>query len=170
MGRLISLNARVGANAPSTAETPIMLVTIYHPSLEKPVRISSDPTVRLSIEPMVYGTKHAGEDYIYLMVGAIMPDDQENAPPKTRLVFENISKDMAAVLRGITPGTYLRADIFVVLAGTPDFIETSYRGLRGVASSYDAAQVGIELSREPFTSEPWPEGRMTASRFPSLFN
>ncbi|KQP52997.1 hypothetical protein [Methylobacterium sp. Leaf106] len=169
MPRVVSLNARAAVNAPNTDQVPVLLVTIRHPSLTAPAYLSSDPTVRLSIEPLVYGTKHAGNDYLYVLVGAVLPDDQKDSPPKTTLTFENIDKDMAKVLRGITPGTYASVDLDIVLAGSPEVVERSHTNLRGVRGSYDAAQVSLDISREPFTSEPWPDGRMTSSRFPSLF-
>ncbi|MHC2016303.1 hypothetical protein [Methylobacterium sp. CM6247] len=169
MGRVVSLNARLAANAGNTDQIPVLLVTIRHPSLASPVYLSSDPTARISVEPLVYGTKHAGNDYLFVLVGAVLPDDQRDSPPKTTLTFENVDKDMAAVLRGVTPGTYASVDLEVVLARSPEVTEASFTKLRGVRGSYDAAQVSLDISREPFTSEPMPDGRMTSSRFPSLF-
>jgi hypothetical protein len=47
-------------------------------------------------------------------------------------------------------------------------MEARYTYLRTVRASYDVNSVSLDISREPFTSEPMPAGRMTASRFPGL--
>ena len=146
-----------------------MLVTIRHPSLGTPVYLSNHPTERVSIDPLTYGTRSAGIVYGFVLMAAVIPDDQKDSPPKTTLAFENVDIDTAAVLRGITPGTYASIDLAVVLSSTPDLIEAQFLNLRGVRSTYDAAQVSLDISSEPFTSEPMPDGRMTASRFPGLF-
>lgn len=168
MGRLVSLNARAAANAEQTDQIPVMLATIRHPSLLAPVYLSSDPTVRISADPLTYGTRHKGLVFAFVLMSAVLPDDQKDSPPKTTLVFENVDRDMAKVVRSITPGTYASVDLTIVLAGTPDFVEARFTSLRGVRSSYDANQVSFDISREPFTSEPWPAGRITQSRFPGI--
>ena len=169
MGRLVSLNARVSANAAYTDQIPVMLVTIRHPALTVPARLSTDPTQRTSLEPLKYGTRHTGDLYDFALVSAVLPDDQRDAPPKTTLVFENVDRDMAAPLRAIPPGTFASVDLVLVLAGSPDVIEWQATDMRGVRGGYDASQVTLEISREPFTGEPWPAQRMTKSRTPGLF-
>ncbi|KQP82852.1 DUF1833 family protein [Methylobacterium sp. Leaf117] len=169
MGRVVSLNARLAANADQTDQVPVVLVTIRHPSLSAPAYLSSDPTERISADPLVYGTRHKGIVYPFVLMGAVLPDDEKDSPPKTTLTFENVDSDMARAIRSITPGTYATVDMTVVLAGTPDIIEARYTNLRSVRGSYDAAQVSLDISAEPLTAEPWPAGRMTVSRFPGLF-
>lgn len=162
----ISLNARLNANAGATDQVPIMLVTITNAGLADPVYLSSDPTQRMSADPLAYGTVSNGITYPFVIMSAILPDDQDASPPKTTLVFENVDRDMAAALRATTaPATI---EIAVVLSGTPDVVEAHFTKLRGVQGTYDANQVSYDISREPFTSEPMPAGRMTASRFPGL--
>jgi hypothetical protein len=72
MSRLVSLNVRVAANAEHASEVPVALVTITHPGLDAPVRLSSDPTSRLSADPLRYGTYHRGD--VYEFVCAAPPD------------------------------------------------------------------------------------------------
>ena len=55
--RRISYTARLAQEAQQTAEVEVILVVIEHPDLEGGVlRLSSDPTVRISLEPLMYGT------------------------------------------------------------------------------------------------------------------
>lgn len=166
MPRQVSLNFRAAASAQQTDEVPVMLWTVTHPNLDAPLHFSSDPTVRISAEPLVFGTRHLGTVYPFILLGALLPDDQDKSPPRTTLVLENVSSDMVKAARSIlSPAT---ADLSVVLAGTPDMIEARFTGLRIISASYDANEVSFEVSREPFTSEPMPAGRMTASYFPGL--
>ncbi|KQO76419.1 DUF1833 family protein [Methylobacterium sp. Leaf88] len=169
MPNVVSLHARLAANEDQTDQVPVVLVTIRHPSLSAPAYLSSDPTVRISADPLVYGTRHQGIVYPFVLMGAVLPDDEKDSPPKTTLTLENVDSDMAKAIRSITPGTYATVDMTVVLAGTPDIIEARYTNLRSVRGSYDAAQVSLDISAEPLTAEPWPAGRMTVSRFPGLF-
>ena len=55
--RRISLNARMANNAQASAEIPVVLIEMNHPELEKPIRLSTDNTERLSIDPLYYGTR-----------------------------------------------------------------------------------------------------------------
>lgn len=166
MPRSVSLNARTSFQAGHTDEVPVVLVIVRHPSLAEPARLSSDPTIRFSADPLTYGTRHQGEDYGFILLSAILPDDQDRSPPKTTLAFENVHADMAAVLRSFTEPAEI--EMRVVLASTPDQIEARYTRLRAVRGSYDASQVSLDISREPFTSEPMPADRMTPDRFPGL--
>jgi len=166
MARLVSLHARAAIQGQETDQVPVMLATITHPSLSVPAYLSSDPTERISADPLVYGTRHAGIVFPFVLMGAVLPDDQDKSPPKTTLVFENVDADMGRVLRSIpSPAS---VDLAVVLAATPDVIELQFTGLRATRGSYDANQVSLDISREPFTSEPMPAGRMTKARFPGL--
>lgn len=169
MARVISLNARHATNASSTDEIPVMLAKITHPSLSEPIYLSTDPTELISRDPLQYGTRHLGIVHGFVLMSAILPDDQKGTPPQSTLIFENVERDMANVVRSITPGTYATIDLTVVFAASPDVVEARFNRLRCVRASYDAAQVSLDVSREPFTSEPMPEGRMTSSAFPSLF-
>ncbi|MGG3810997.1 DUF1833 family protein [Methylorubrum rhodesianum] len=167
MPRAVSISARSAFQAQQTDEVAVLLAIITHETLDEPVRLSSDPTARITTDPLVYGTRHQGIVYPFVLMSAILPDDQDKSPPKTTLVFENINADMAKVLRSVTsPAT---VELRVVLASTPDVIEARFTRLQAVRGSYDANQVSLDISREPFTSEPMPAGRMTPDRFPGLF-
>ncbi|PJI56032.1 hypothetical protein CTI14_00270 [Methylobacterium radiotolerans] len=160
------MSARAALQAAQTDDVAVMLAIITHPSLPEPVYLSSDPTERISSNPLAYGTRHQKTVYSFVLMSAVLPDDQDRSPPKTTLVFENVSSDMVAALRSITsPAT---VELRVVLASTPDIVEAQFTNLRTVRATYDADRVSLDISREPFTSEPMPAGRMTASRFPGL--
>jgi uncharacterized protein DUF1833 len=167
MPRELSLTARTAFNAERTDEVSVVLVTITHADLEEPIRLSSDPTVRLSDDPLRYGTRHQGAEYEFVLVSAVLPDDREGQPIGVTLAFENVARDMASIARAVV--TPAQADIVLVLASSPDEIEEAYTGLRAVRGTYDAARVTFEFSRQLATKKPWPAHRMTQNRFPGLF-
>ncbi|TXN64985.1 hypothetical protein [Methylobacterium sp. WL6] len=166
MAQTVSISARAALQDGQTDEVMVMLVIITHASLPAPVYLSSDPTVRISADPLAYGTRHQGEVYDFVLMGAVLPDDQDKSPPKTTLVFENVASGMAKAIRSILSPADV--ELRLVLASSPDVIEARYTRLRAVRGSYDASQVSLDISREPWTSEPMPAGRMTADRFPGL--
>ncbi len=49
---IIPLTVRRAMYAEHSEECEVALVTITHPDLDAPVRVSSDPTERLSVEPL----------------------------------------------------------------------------------------------------------------------
>lgn len=149
----------------NSAEVEIALFTITHPDLEDPIRLSTDPTERLSVDPLQYGTTSNGETYLYAAMSAYVPDDQKQSPPRTALIIDNVDALYVQLLRSFT--TYARADIELVMASDPDFAFQRYRRLSIVAANYDESKVTLEMSREPFTSEPHG-GRMSKEESPGL--
>jgi hypothetical protein len=162
---LIPLTTRRAMHSEQTGEVEVMLVTVTHPNLDAPVRVSSDPTQRLSVDPLRYGTISNGVEYPFVLMSAILPDDTKGSPPRTALVFDNIDSDMVALARSfINPAT---ADIDVVLASAPDFVTQRYAGLKITRSNYDETSVTFDLSREHLTFEPFG-ARQTKVFFPGL--
>jgi hypothetical protein len=95
----VSITARAAFQAAQMDDVAVMLAIISHPTLSAPIFLSSDPTERLSLDPLVYGTRHQGSDYPFVLMSAVLPDDQDKSPPKTTLKFENVSSDMVAAIR-----------------------------------------------------------------------
>ena len=166
MPRTVPLTFRAAGQAQTSDVVPAMLLTITHESMAEPVRLSSDPTVNLSLEPLLFGTRHQGDEYLFVIMSAVLPDDLASSPPQASLAFANVEKSMTAVLRSIT--TPAVVDIAVVDASDPDVIVAEYKSLQTISSSYTAAQVTLEVGREPMTSEPCPCWRMTKSAFPAV--
>lgn len=162
----ISLTMRAAMQAERTDEVAVALVTITHPDLDAPVRLSSDPTRRLSHDPLTYGTVSRGETYPFVLVSVVIPDERKGSPPASQIVLENVASDMVALVRSIsTPG---QVKIEVVTAARPDDVERTFDGLDIVKAGYDAERVTLDVSRELFANEPWPSQRMTRQRFPGL--
>lgn len=169
--RRLSLNARVTLDAGATDEIYVVLLRFTHPSLDKPVFLSTDPTQRLSIEPLMYGTYSSWlnpdrEPFLFILASTMVPDDKEDAPAAATVILETVDKDMATVLRSIKDRATV--DMAVVLASSPDVIEAEWTGLRLMTANGNASEITLTISRESIFEEPFPYGRMTRARFPGL--
>ncbi len=169
--RRLSLNARLLTDAETTDETYVALFRFTHPSLDKPVRLSTDPTICLSEDPEEYGTLSSwlnpdGDPYLWIIASAMVPDDKEDAPTAATFILETVTKDMVDVFRSITDRATV--DMAIVLASSPDHVEVEFRDLKLMAASGNAQEITLQLSRESIFELPWPAGRMTRARFPGL--
>lgn len=167
MSRSLSLTFRAALASQTTDVVPVVLATITHPQLSTPVRLSSDPTRRLSADPLQYGTLSRGEQFLFALMTAVWPDDKEGEPPGSQLIFENVASDQVALIRQMIGPASVTLEI--VTAQAPDHVEAEFAGLLTVEASYDAHQVTLSLSREALLNEPWPCDAMTRDRFPGQF-
>ncbi len=153
-------------HAEATDEVAVALVTITHDDLDTPIRLSSDPTERISLDPLAYGTRTRTDVFYFVLMSVIIPDESRGTPARSQLVLENVTSDMVALVRSIVSPAKCRIDI--VAASNPDMIERTYDDLEITKASYDADRVTLEVGLENFANEPWPSQRMTKSRFPGL--
>jgi len=171
MTQRISLNARQSNREASSAEIEVVLLEFSHPELGAPIRLSTDNTVRISDEPLIYGTRSnwRGADpdrdpYLWVIASAVLPDDAEDAPASAQIVLENLDAQMVEVLRSFTSPAHVA--LAVVEAATPDLIEVEYHDLLLSNAEGTSAEISLTLSREEIELEHCPAGRMTRQRFP----
>ncbi|MEQ9281222.1 MAG: hypothetical protein RLO16_01500 [Marinovum algicola] len=172
--REVSINARTAHEQANSAAVEVMLITIEHEALETPVRLSTDPTERLSVEPLRYGTRSRWnsadpltDPYFFVLVSATLPSDQEDAPTAFSLTLANVDNDIAKLLRSFTtPPTVHMA---LVMAESPDDVEREARGLQMTSADGDAEIVELVITRQEIEAETVPMDRFTAQRFPGLF-
>ena len=163
-----TISFRSAAYSEHLSDTPAVLVKITHPSLTSPVYLSSDASQRISTDPLVYGTISNGFTYLFVLMSVNIPDDSRDTPPRTQLVLENVEADIVAVVRSMN--SLAAVELSLIMAARPNVIEAHYSGLNIVKATYDAEKVTLDISREPFTHEPWPSDRMSRSRFPALWH
>ncbi|MCW1934125.1 hypothetical protein [Pararhodobacter zhoushanensis] len=171
--RRLSLNARLAFDAPASAEIEVALFLIEHPDLDAPIRLSTDNTERLSVDPLTYGTRSTWrganpvtDPYLWIVASAVLPGDDDEAPASARLVIENLDAGLTALLRSFTEPPTI--SIAVVLADSPDTIEAEWTGLQLASADITAAEITLTLSRDEIELEPFPPGRMTRLNFPGL--
>lgn len=172
--RRVSLNARTSSDSATSAEVEVALIMIEHPALDAPVRLSTDPTERLSIEPLMYGTRTnwmdsdpSSEPFLFVLASAELPSDLEDAPAAASIVLENVGSDIAELMRSFTDQPSVH--IAVVMASSPDLVEVEYRGMVMTGASGNANEISIDVSRAPIEEESVPMDRFTKDRFPGVF-
>ena len=173
MTRAISLNARRSLDAAATEDFFVVLLEITHPNLETPLRLSTDPTERISTEPLVYGTRSSwrGADPVtdhwqFVAAALELPSDQEDVPAAVRITLDLFDATLPALLRSFE--TRATANIALVMASDPDTLEQQFLGLEVTGGTY-GAQVAISASRKPIEEEGAPMDIIGKQRFPGLF-
>jgi hypothetical protein len=167
MSRSVSLTFRGAMYAQNATEIPVVLLTLSHPDFPDTLRLSSDPTTRLTTTPLTYGTTSQGHDYLFCPMAISLPDDMDERAPTARVVIENVGREIIDLVRSVTtPGT---CTLQMVLASNPNTIEIEFPTLdiRGV--QYNANVITVEMGIDALDQEPFPAGLFTPSAFPGLF-
>ncbi len=172
--RRVSITARRSLDAAQSAEVGVVLMQFEHPDDGEILRVSSDPTERISADPLVYGTRSnwlgtnpVTDPFLFLTLGAEWPGDQEDAGFEARLILSNFNSEIVQTLRSFTRPAV--AHLAHVMASTPDIIEVEARDLLLVSSDLDADRIELTLSRRAIEDEAFPSQRMTKQRVPGLF-
>lgn len=178
MPRHVSLAAREAFNAAATEDTPIVLIKVSHADWDEPIYLASDWTVRTSLEPLKFGVVSNGITYDFVVMSAVLPDDNDSSPAQAELVFATLNDvadaagidlqgGIVAAVRELVDAATV--DMSVVLASSPDDVEIAYTGLLATRAAYPSDRVSVTLSREPMVTEPWPALRATKELMPNLF-
>lgn len=165
--RAVSLTMRRSMYARETKEVALVLITVTHPLLSTPVRVSSDPTARLSEQPLRYGTVSRGSTYTFVPMSVMLPDDIEERAPTSQIQIENVSRDLVALLRSMRSPADVRME--VVLASTPDAVEYLCPKFQLKHTRGAAPMLTLELHIDSLVEEPFPSGSFSPSYFPGLF-
>lgn len=169
--RTVSLTMRSAVFAEETDEIFFYLLTITHPSLtDGPIYLSTDPTQRLSEDPLVYGTVSRGKTYKYLPISVVLPDDSDGTPPGITLAIANISRDLIPLVRSIGP-TGIRAKVTVELMAVSDLetVQLTWPAFDMLSAPYDGLTLNVTLGIDALATEQFPAGMFTPSGFPGLF-
>jgi len=178
--RVVSLTFREAATAQQGDKVPVTLVTITHPDMSEPLRISSDPTVELSTDPRLFGTRSRGQTFWHIPMALVLPDSQPQAAPKGQLVVSNIAVDRD--FAGVEGLQYARVSdlalmspsmatvlLELTLSTSPDVIERRWPKLKSVTAEIDGATVALTFGRDNRTREPFPALTFNQHYFPGLY-
>jgi hypothetical protein len=175
MSRLNSLS-QSAVRAMFASETPealILLITITNPAdLTAPIRLADGYTNRIASlttdNEIVYGVTSNSKDYVFLPMQLSLPGEQETGAAQCSLVLNFVTKEAIELIR-----TYLTTPVSVqidlVLASTPDRIETSFSGFKITSVTYSADQITFDLNMVSLSREPFPCFTFTPANFPGLF-
>jgi hypothetical protein len=169
--REIPLSSLQSMYALEADEYPIILISISREGEEEIIRMSSDPTERISEDPIGYGTvsEVSGEEqtYVYFPFELTLPQDDGSTIPKMRIAVPNISAEIVWWLRSklttpiVTVTIVSSVDLDTAIATFPDFEMGSFSG--GTLS------IQGDLSLSNLEREPFPSGSFCPSSFPGLF-
>ena len=144
------------AFAPDTADVWLVLITIEHANLAAPIRVVNNT------EDVTSG----GELFVGYPFDITLPDAREDAPPRGRLVVDNVSREIGEAVRTIT--TAADVTIQFIRAAAPDTIEKSWTWYKLRNVKWDSLKVTGDLTIEDFTSEPYPGGIFSPASFPAI--
>lgn len=157
MPRPISSRMRAALQAGQTAEVISLLLTLTHPSFVAPIRVTDNG------EDLVAG----GQTYQQFPFQIDLPGDSENTPA-VRLSIDGIDRRIIQAIRE-TDGEPISVELSVVLAATPEVIESGPYLFKLRNVTFDASTVQGELRYEDIMNEPFPADSFSPSRFPGCF-
>lgn len=169
MSRTLSSSMLRALYAEESGDYPILLITLTHPTLTQPIRVSSDPTQRIAVSDaeVVYGTVSRGNTYVYIPFSIALPNDSAEEAPHTSISLDNIGRDLVPTIRNLnSPPTVL---LEWVMSSAPDTVEADFPGFALGSITYDALTISGEITVDGLVGEPCPSGTMNPSDFPGLF-
>lgn len=165
--RILSLTLRQALYGQESGEVAVFLVTITHPDLPTPIRLSNDNTERLGEDPLYYGTISRGEEYLFVGMGVTLPDERDEAPPRARLSFSNVGREAVAMARSVSSPPAVKIEL--VLASAPDDVEVECPQMDMVSVDYGADTISFDLAVDSFSTESCPAHSFDPAYFPGLF-
>lgn len=170
--RNLSLSFRQAHNAEASEVVDIFLVTIEHDELEainggQPLRLSSDPTARLSDNPLAYGTVSRGQQYDFLPFQWVAPEEGDEAPSEIQFRILNFDVNMIQLLRSTS--TPASVTVEVITSAALNDVEISYPSFDLTGASYDNDAIVLSLAIDSLVTEDVPAESFTPSTFPGLF-
>ena len=157
------------ANAQESGVVVVLLMTITHPDWVAPVRLSTDPTQRITetSSDVIYGTQSRGNDYLFLPAQITLPSQTEEAPPQMRISIDNVSRDLVAEIRALSSPPAFQVEL--VTADDPDTVLAMWPEFLMANIQYNATTINADLVIETLQAEPYPAGTFTPAEFPGVF-
>lgn len=167
MPRTLSAGFKAALLSQSADEDAVALLTITHPTLATPLRVSSHPTTCLGVDPLRYGTISRGRTFDYIAFQITLPEDAEGKPPAFDIVLANIGRETVALLQSaLEPAT---VTVEIVSITNPDLVEIEWPEFDLVSAEYDDETVRIGLALDAMATEPYPADGFTPAGFRGLF-
>lgn len=165
--RTVSLTFREAMNSSQTGEVPIVLITINHPQLVAPIRLTSDPTQVYSYEPLQYGTVSRGMEFFFYPFNIKLPDDAEERAPSAQIQIENVSRLLVETIRSTTTPATVKLEL--VLSSSPNAVEIEWPDFMLTAVTYNDRVMTLNLAIDALVDVPYPSGSFDPASFPGLF-
>lgn len=138
------------------SDLPLVLLIIDHADIDPPIRVVNNTVDIIS----------NGNTFVAFPFEIELPDSPENAPPRSKLKIDNVSREIGQAIRLIS--TPADVTIQVVRQQSLNIIEAEYLGYRLSNVRYDALTVEGDLLREDLTREPYPFLTFSPAEFPGI--
>jgi len=159
MSRALSSTFVEAINSTETDEVFLILVTISHPDLVDPIRVTSDS---------VKTTLSDGTEYIPFPFRASLPDDSEEASGAlAKLTIDAVDRRVVEAVRKISG--IPDVELSIVLASDPDTTEAAWPTFKMSNARYDKMTIEGDLVLELLDQEPFPADSFDPARFPGMF-
>lgn len=144
-------------------------MTFDHADLATPIRISSDPTQRITVTDaeVIYGTVSRSNNYVFVPARIKLPDDTEDGPGEMTVEIDNIGRELTATIRSIF--SPIEATIEIVMDNALDTVDLTWPEYVLTNIKYDATTVTGTLTLETLIREPFPSLIFSPSVAPGLF-
>lgn len=174
MTRPISYNARVSQDEAVSDEVAVVLMEFRHPSTSAALRLSTDPTERLTTSPLAYGTRStwrgadpATEPFVFAMVQVELPGEMKDTGIEMRMYVSALDSTLLSTLRSFRTFATCHAGLF--RASAPDIPEAQWPDLVLTDASMSDSTVELVLRSRQIEAEIFPAAHMTQNRFPALY-
>jgi hypothetical protein len=161
-----------------TEDIPVVLLTLTHPALQEPVRISTDNGDLLGYDEYdtpYFGTRSQGVDYVFCPVSLPLPSTQGLDANTGSIQIDNVTRILTPFIRSANPRDGLPKVAMQVVLVSKVFPESvdhpmmAYPELNVTNVNYNAASMTITLGVSTFDGEPFPGLGFMPSYFRSLF-
>lgn len=155
--------------AEDAAGIVIALVTITHSDLASPIRLSPDPTERISDDPLAYRTLSRGLSFDFLPMGISLPKQQPDAPPTARLVVDNIDFAMVRAIEELDSDEFPKIGFEIVHSSDLDDVIEPHPNFLATSWSHDNASIEFALGFDGGVRGRYPFDTYSRAAFPGLF-
>lgn len=158
MARQLSQPAFRAIFGQETSEAFLVLLTLSHPSLSQPIRVTSDG---------VHTTSRGLTFYRYPFE-ITLADDTDGSIRDVTLSIDAVDLSIIEAVRRIS-GPELMVTMEVVLASSPDLVEVGPVEFTMRSVQYDASKVEGTLVFEDVLNEAYPGESYGPGNYPALF-
>jgi len=156
MSNDLSERVRRAAYGQDTDEVFIPLLTIDHPDLATPIRVSGD----------IVDTFSNGNTFTAFPFDLPEPPDVTDEIASTTLTIDNVDQQIMLAIRGLTSRP--TASLEVVLASDPNFVEIGPIDMEIVQAEADAFQVRAELRYDDPLDDQYPANSFNPNDTPNV--
>jgi hypothetical protein len=106
-------------------------------------------------------------EYIAYPFRLKLPEDRASVAPRATLTIDNVSREIAQIVRSISTPPSVQIEIVRIDTFTSEIVLPTFK-LRNV--EWDALQLSGELTMDDITREPFPQRTFTPSEYPGVFS